>query len=118
MTAKDFPFERYLNVRNSYGPTFSPDGQRLSFLTDVSGVAEVWSVPVDLGAARPAWPEQLTFRGERVSGAGYSPIEPVMLVAADSGGSELDQLYLLSQDGAEFTALTKKPEAMYRASLW
>lgn len=118
MTAKDFPFERYLNVRNSYGPTFSPDGQRLSFLTDVSGVAEVWSVPVDLGVARPAWPEQLTFRGERVSGAGYSPIEPVMLVAADSGGSELDQLYLLSQDGAEFTALTKKPEAMYRASLW
>lgn len=118
MTARSYPFERYLNVRNAYGATFSPDGRSLSFLTDITGVAEVWSVPVELGTALPAWPEQLTFRGERVSGIRYSPAEPVMLVAADSGGSELDQFYTLSQDGAEFRALTDQPEVMYRAGLW
>jgi dipeptidyl aminopeptidase/acylaminoacyl peptidase len=118
MTAKTYPFERYLNVRNAYGPGFSPAGDRLSFLTDTSGVAEVWSVPVDLGAASPAWPEQLTFRGERVSSATYSPVEPVILVSADTGGSELDQFYLLSQDGADFQAWTDRPEAMYRAGIW
>jgi len=118
MRAKTYPFERYLNVRNAYGPSFSPDGNRLSFLTDISGVAEVWSVPVDLDASSPAWPEQLTFRGERVSSAIYSPVEPVMLVLADTGGSELDQLYLLSQDGANFHALTDQPEVMYRAAVW
>jgi dipeptidyl aminopeptidase/acylaminoacyl peptidase len=118
MTANGYPFERYLNVRNAYGPTFSPDGRYLSFLSDITGVAEVWSVPVDLGAEQPAWPAQLTFRGERVSSVSYSPVEPIMLVAADNGGSELDQFYTLSQDGAEFRALTDRPEAMYRAGLW
>jgi dipeptidyl aminopeptidase/acylaminoacyl peptidase len=115
---KSYPFERYLNVRNAYEPTFSPDGRYLSFLTDITGVAEVWSVPVELEAALPAWPEQLTFRGERVSSVVYSPVEPVMLVMADTGGSELDQFYTLSQDGAEFQALTNQPEVMYRSGTW
>lgn len=118
MTAENYPFERYLNVRNAYGPSFSPAGDRLSFLTDITGVAEVWSVPIEMDAATPAWPEQLTFRGERVSGVAYSPVEPVMLVAADTGGSELDQFYTLSQDGAEFRALTEQAKVMYRAGLW
>lgn len=118
MTAEKYAFERYLNVRNAYGPTFSPDGQRLSFLTDITGVAEVWSVPVDLEATLPAWPEQLTFRGERVSSVKYAPNEPVMLVAADTGGSELDQLYTLSEDGSEFRALTQQPKVMYREPRW
>jgi len=118
MTANGYPFERYLNVRNAYGATFSPDGRYLSFLSDITGVAEVWSVPVELGSAAPGWPEQLTFRGERVSLISYAPTEPVMLLAADSGGSELDQLYTLSQDGAELNALTSLPEVMYRAGRW
>src|SRR4051812_28982222 len=101
MKTQNPPFERYLNVRNAYGATFSPDGQYLSFLTDITGVAEVWSIPVNL-QADPAWPDQLTFRGERVSSVSYSPTEPVMLIAADSGGSELDQFYTLSQDGVAF----------------
>ncbi len=118
MAANSYPFERYLNVRNAYGPTFSPDGRHLSFLSDITGVAEVWSVPVELGAEQSAWPEQLTFRAERVSSISYAPVEPVMLVAADSGGSELDQFYTLSQDGAEFRALTNLPKVMYRTGLW
>lgn len=117
MTTEKYPFERYLNARNAYGPAFSPDGQYLSFLTDITGVAEVWSVPVDLQAA-PQWPEQLTFRGERVSGLVYSPTEPVMLVAADSGGNELDQLYTLSQNGAAFGALTHQAKVMHRNGIW
>lgn len=118
MATTNYPFERYLNVRNAYGASFSPNGQHLSFLSDITGVAEVWSIPVDQQASRPAWPEQLTFRGERVSSATYSPVEPVMLVAADSGGSELDQFYTLSQDGSAFTALTDQPKVMYRSGTW
>jgi dipeptidyl aminopeptidase/acylaminoacyl peptidase len=113
-----YPFERYLNIRSAFAPTFSPDGQYVSFLTDITGVAEVWRLHVDLQAASPTWPEQLTFRGERVSGVTYSPTEPVMLVTADTGGSELDQLYLLSQDGSAFEALTARPQVMHRAALW
>ena len=49
----EYSFERYLNVGAAYGASFSPDGQQLTFLTDITGVAEVWSVPVDLNASAP-----------------------------------------------------------------
>ena len=37
-------FVRYLNVRSATGVSFAPDGRRLTFLTDNTGIAEVWSV--------------------------------------------------------------------------
>jgi dipeptidyl aminopeptidase/acylaminoacyl peptidase len=118
MPAEQYSFERYLNVRSAYAPSFSHDGKRLSFLTNITGVAEVWSVPIDIHATTPTWPDQLTFRGERVAGASYSPVADVLLVSADVGGNERDQLYLLSADGAVFTALTSQPETIHRFGGW
>jgi dipeptidyl aminopeptidase/acylaminoacyl peptidase len=113
-----YSFERYLNVRSAYGPSFSPDGNSLSFLTDITGVAEVWNIPIDVRLMRPPWPNQLTFRGERVAGVSYSPVADAMLVSADVGGSELTQLYLLSGDGASFTALTEQPDVIFAFGGW
>src|ERR1017187_6989517 len=118
MTAEIYSFERHLNVGSAYGASFSSDGKRLSFLSDITGVAEVWSVPVDVHAARPTWPEQLTFRGERVAGAEFSPVEDVLLLTADTGGSELTQLYTLQGDGSVLTALTDQPAIIYASAIW
>src|SRR5579859_1119958 len=117
MPAEQYSFERYLNARMAFGASFSPDGQRLTFLTNITGVAEVWSVPVDM-ATNPSWPEQLTFVGDRVGSASYSPVADTLLVSADVGGSEHMQLYLLSGDGANFTALTARPESIYQFGDW
>ena len=108
-----YSFERYLNVRTAHGPSFAPDGRTLTFLTNITGVDEVWSVPVDVRATAPSWPSQLTFRGERVAAAAYSPAAETLLVSADVGGSERTQLYRMSADGAEFSALTDRPETIY-----
>src|SRR5437667_10928058 len=118
MPNEPYSFERYLNVRSAFAPSFSHDGKRLSFLTNITGVAEVWSVPIDIRAATPAWPDQLTFRGDRVAGASYSPVADLLLVSADVGGNERDQLYSLSADGTVFTALTSQPETIYRFGGW
>src|SRR5258708_25856900 len=118
MSTTKSPFERYLNVRIANGPSFSPDGKRLSFLTDITGVAEVWSIPIDIHVSTPAWPDQLTFRDERVASASYSPTDDLLLVTADVGGNERTQLYLLSADGSAFTALTSQPEAIYLFPAW
>lgn len=118
MPTERYNFERYLNVRMAYGASFSPDGQGLSFLTDITGVAEVWSVPVDVEAPVPAWPEQLTFRGERVMSAAFSPTADLLLISADVGGSERTQLYTLSGNGSTLTALTDKPEVIYQFGGW
>src|SRR5689334_16298130 len=83
-------FVRYLNVRAASGASFAPDGRRITFLTDITGVAEVWSVAVPSangGAALP-WPEQLTFGGERILGAAFSPVADRLIVGSDVGGND------------------------------
>src|SRR6266581_4960950 len=118
MMAERYDFERYLNIRTAYGASFSPDGTRISFLTDITGVPEVWSVAIDLSTTTPPWPEQLTFRGERVAGAAFSPADKVLLVSADTGGNERTQLHTLDADGTAFTALTVQPEVIHQFGGW
>ena len=118
MTAEKYSFDRYLNVRSAYAASFSPDGKHLSFLTDITGVAEVWSVPIDIHSPAPSWPDQLTFRGERVASATFSPAADTLLVTTDIGGNERTQLYTLSADGSTFTALTNRPDVIYQFGDW
>src|SRR3712207_1695484 len=90
-----YEFSRYLKVRGAWGASWSPDGQRVSFLTEITGVPQVWEV-----ASRvPSWPEQLTFHEERVSDARYSPTENRLLFGMDAGGNERSQLFLLEDGG-------------------
>ncbi len=101
-----YEFSRYLKIRGSWGASWSSDGRRVSFLTDITGVSQVWEVPVGGG-----WPEQLTFYDERVSGAVYSPVEKKLLFGIDAGGNERMQLYLL--DGGLDRDLTGDPDAIH-----
>src|SRR5690348_11854934 len=125
----DLPdFVRYLNVRTASGVSFSPDGRHLTFLTDITGVAEVWSIAVASAASgdnkeRPLpWPEQLTFGGERIAGASYSPVDDQLIISGDIGGNERTQLFLMRVrgDGGRVGAtdtmlipLTNQPEVIH-----
>jgi dipeptidyl aminopeptidase/acylaminoacyl peptidase len=108
-----YDFRRYLNVRTATGPTFSPDGTRLCFLSDVTGVPQVWSVPVESG-----WPDQLTFYAERISAAHISPVADEVLFAMDAGGNERHALFLLQRNGAQITPLTNAPDAIHQFGGW
>ena len=101
-----YEFARYLKVRGAYGASWSPDGRRVSFLTDITGVPQVWQVAVEGG-----WPDQLTFHEERVMGAGYSPTENRVLFGMDAGGNERAQLFLLG-NGSEIN-LTRDSDAIH-----
>lgn len=118
MKTEKYSFERYLNVRSAHSASFSPDGSQISFLTDITGVAEVWRVALDKQGHSSLWPDQLTFRGERISSATFSPNADTLLVAGDVGGNERTQLSTLSADGATLTALTSRPESMYLFGNW
>jgi dipeptidyl aminopeptidase/acylaminoacyl peptidase len=102
-----YEFARYLKVRGTWGASWSADGQRLSFLTEITGVPQVWEV----SSEAPSWPEQLTFYEERISGALYSPTENGLLFGMDAGGNERSQLFLL-EDG-RVTDLTGAPDAIH-----
>ena len=102
-----YDFARYLKIRGAWGAGWSPDGSRVSFLTEITGVPQVWEV----ASEGPSWPEQLTFYEERVSYAAYSPTEQEILFGMDAGGNERSQLFLLRE--GEVTDLTSAPEAIH-----
>jgi dipeptidyl aminopeptidase/acylaminoacyl peptidase len=109
-----YDFARYLNIRSAYAPSFVPNGERLAFLTDITGVPQVWQVP-----ARGGWPAQLTFFGDRVSLVEYSPADERAIVAMDVGGSERTQLYLLTAGGEQCLHLTgEAPAAIHTFGGW
>ena len=37
-----YSLKRYLSIKSAYSPEFSPDGQRLAYLSDVTGVPQIW----------------------------------------------------------------------------
>src|SRR5262249_3171675 len=89
-----FSIDRFLNIRSATSPTFSPDGRFVAFLTNITGVMQLWQVPVEGG-----WPTQLTFTNETVRSAHYSPIRHEIIYSMDTGGNERTQLYLLKGVG-------------------
>ncbi len=105
-----YEFARYLKIRTAHGATWSPDGRRVAFLTDITGVPQVWEVAAS-GPNTGGWPEQLTFHEERVSGVEYSPVQDRILFSMDAGGNERTQLFLLT-DGEE-RDLTRASDAIH-----
>jgi dipeptidyl aminopeptidase/acylaminoacyl peptidase len=104
-----YAFDRYLKIRAAYGATWSPDGRRVAFLTDITGVPQAWEVS-DGGLS---WPDQLTFHDERVSSIHYSPTENRLVFGMDVGGNERTQLFLLDGSAGEERDLTRAPDAIH-----
>ncbi|MDG5819219.1 S9 family peptidase [Natronococcus sp. A-GB7] len=108
-----YDIERYLNVRSAYGASFGPDGERLSFLMDTTGTAQVWTLE-----GPREWPEQRTFYDERITFASWSPERPELIFGMDEGGNERAQLYRLDAETGEIENLTAMPDAKHRWGGW
>jgi len=107
-----FDFARYMNVRAANAPEFAPDGSGLIFLSNITGVPQVWSQSLAGG-----WPRQLTYYTERVSSA-HQSADGAILFAMDEGGNEHDALFLLSPDTGLVTELTADPSSIHRPGPW
>jgi dipeptidyl aminopeptidase/acylaminoacyl peptidase len=108
-----YDIERYLNIRSATSPTFSPNADRIAFLTNITGTPQVWMVKAEGG-----WPEQLTFYGDRVDVVRWSPDGSGLVFAKSRGGDENAQLFWLSPDGAQVRALTDAPKVRHNLGSW
>ena len=99
--------QRLLNIHPASSPAFSADGKRLSFIMNLSGVPQVWSVPHKPGSKEIIWPRQESYSEERIQGFWPSPLDSLTLIyASDRGGDENALLYLCRKGQIEDLCLT------------
>jgi dipeptidyl aminopeptidase/acylaminoacyl peptidase len=112
-TREAYGIDRYLNIRGATSPALSQTGDRLAFLTNITGTSQVWMV-----GAQGGWPDQLTFYTDSVSFVEWSPDGTGLIFAKAVGGNENAQLYWLSADGSQLRALTNAPRIRHNFGSW
>jgi len=60
--------ERMARIGFAHSPSFSPDGQKIAFVSDLSGTPQVWIVPTQGG-----WPTLITSGEDPVNNVQWSP---------------------------------------------
>ncbi|UCC87798.1 MAG: PD40 domain-containing protein, partial [Anaerolineales bacterium] len=117
-----YPISRYLNTHAAYFPSFAADGRRVAFITDITGVPQLWQVALSPESDAVLWPDQLSFEAEqRVTGAWFSPAagDSRLINARDVGGDENVQLYLLLiEDGTEIPLTAGYEGALHIFGEW
>jgi len=110
------PFEQFFSYRRFFPiAQFTPDGENVLFVANISGQFNLWSVPVAGG-----WPEQLTtFVDNAVRAVAVRP-DGAILFAADRDGDEFHQLYRIPAGGGwpeQLTAAEQVQHELY-SSAW
>lgn len=98
---QEISIEKYLNIRSASSPSFSPDGKRIAFLTNVSGTNQVWMTDANGGE-----PKQITNYDDNVSFVRWLPAGKGLIFGKAIGGNENAQFFWLSEDGSQTKPLT------------
>ncbi len=97
----------YFNLPSATTPAWLGEGG-LAFLSDVTGVPQVWMVGADGGS-----PRRLTDFSERIGALAASPHGNRIVFGMDAGGNERQQLWTLEPDNGEARALTADPRSIH-----
>ena len=92
---------RMARVGMCRSPSFAPDGTRLAFVSDLSGVPQVWTVDAEGG-----WPEQVTALDDQVGNVAWSPDEEWLAFSLAPGGGLNSQIYVVRPDGTGLRRLS------------
>lgn len=96
---------RMARVGSAVAPTFSPDGKWVSFISNMSGVPQVWVAPSAGG-----YPRMVTNGDDPVQQAQWSPASDWLAITIAPGGGLNSQIYVVKPDGTGLKLLTKGGE--------
>ena len=103
----------YARIGSSTRPSFSPDGSRVAFLSDVSGSPQVWTVPTERG-----WPARATSLPDPVLSVQWSPAGDQLAVEVAPSGRANRQICLFRPDGSGERRLTPGREETNWLQCW
>src|SRR5689334_18538604 len=84
-----------MQIGSCLAPVWSPDGQQLAFIWNVSGLPQLWTV-----ASAGGWPTQLTALPDPVVDLDWSPDGNWLTFAVAPAGGMNQQIYLIRPDGS------------------
>ncbi|HYR94661.1 MAG TPA: hypothetical protein VEP48_10705, partial [Methylomirabilota bacterium] len=105
--------ERLAGVGFCSTPSFSPDGSRIAFISDLSGTPQVWTIDINGG-----WPTRVTAFADQVTNALWSPTEDLIAVEVAPGGGLNQQIYVVRSDGSELRRLTPGGADNNQIAMW
>jgi dipeptidyl aminopeptidase/acylaminoacyl peptidase len=100
-------------IGSASAPSFSPDGKRIAFLTNLSGTPQAWVVDSSGG-----WPDQITALDDPVTGIDWSPQGDWIALQVAPGGGLNSQVYIVKPDGSALRRLTEGTKANNWLGLW
>src|ERR1700680_2905787 len=81
---------RMAKIGRSFSPSFSPDGKRIAFVSDLNGIPQIWVVPTEGG-----WPMLVTSGDDPVTNVIWSPTGELLAYSLAPGGGMNTQVYVV-----------------------
>ncbi|MEP6847592.1 MAG: hypothetical protein ABI999_01960, partial [Acidobacteriota bacterium] len=111
--AQNYSIEQYLNIKSANSPSFSADGKKLAYLSNDSGLWQIWIV--DLAENKP---RMITSYEDNIGFVKWSPAGNAILFGKAHGGDENTQLYWMANNGVEIRELTREPKVRHNFGSW
>jgi dipeptidyl aminopeptidase/acylaminoacyl peptidase len=103
--ARSLTIEKLYMTRQVGGATWSPDGETIAFVSNMSGRNNLWLVP-----AKGGFPVQLTVSDQRQASPAWSPDGKWIAYQSDYDGDEQWDIFLVSPKTGKVVNLTQTRE--------
>jgi len=98
-----YPVEQFFSTRTLSSFELSSDGEKIFYITNTTGLSQIWSIPVDGG-----WSNQITIGDQAIKAVVPVPNSKDLLYFSDFNGNEILQIYKVNENGGIVECLTEK----------